>query len=385
MDQTFDFKQKYKVVFGILFGIGVLSLLYAVFSTSPARIWANILLNNFYFLAFALVGFVFISVHVIGQAGWHTAIQRVPEAMGAFLPVAGALMIVFLIGAHDVYHWLTNHTDPVYEAKAAYLNMPFFIIRMVFYFGGWLFLGWKLRSLSLKSDLDEDLKYFRHSIYYAGAFLVFFAVTSSSSAWDWIMSIDAHWYSTLFGWYIFISIFVSGIAVIILLVIFLKSQGYLPHVSKEHLHDLGKYLFGFSIFWMYLWFSQFMLIWYANIPEETTYFIQRVEGFNFLFYANIIINFFAPFLILIHRRAPRMQSLMIAGALIVVIGHWIDLYLAIMPGALGEESAIGIPEIGLTIGYAGLFLWVVFRALSRANLVPVNHPYFRESLEYHNL
>ena len=219
MEQTFDFKQKYKVVFGILIGIGVLSLLYGIFTADSARVWANILLNNFYFLAFALVGFVFISVHVIGQAGWHTAIQRVPEAMGAFLPVAAALMIVFLIGAHDVYHWMHDHHDPILEHKAPYLNVPFFVIRMVIYLGGWLFLGWKLRSLPLKSDLDDDLKYFRQSMYYAGGFLVFFAITSSTSAWDWIMSIDSHWYSTLFGWYIFISIFVSGIAVIILLIL----------------------------------------------------------------------------------------------------------------------------------------------------------------------
>jgi len=385
MVQIFDFKQKYKVVFGILIGIGILSLCYAFFSLPKERIWANLLLNNIYFLAFSLIGYLFISVHVMGQAGWHTSIQRIPEAMGSFLPVAAFLMLIFLFGAHNVYHWMQDHHDPILEHKSAYLNRPFFIARMAVYFGGWIFLGTKLRSLSLKSDLDPDLNYFRKSIYYAGAFLAFFAVTSSTSAWDWIMSIDAHWFSTLFGWYIFISIFVSGIAVIILLVIFLQSQGYLPHVNKEHLHDLGKYLFGFSIFWMYLWFSQYMLIWYANIPEETVYFIQRVEEHAFLFYANILINFFAPFLILMHRRAPRLKLVMLIGASIVIVGHWIDLYLAIMPGALHDHSGIGILEIGLTIGYAGLFLWVVFRSLSKANLVPVNHPFFKEGLEYHNL
>ncbi|KKK64146.1 hypothetical protein LCGC14_2987170, partial [marine sediment metagenome] len=281
--------------------------------------------------------------------------------------------------------WTHEHHDPILEGKAAYLNAPFFIIRMVIYFGGWIFFGWKLRSLSVKSDLDPDLKYFKKSIYYAGAFLVFFAITSSTASWDWIMSIDAHWYSTIFGWYIFISIFVSGIAVIILLVIFLQSQGYMSHVNKEHLHDLGKYLFGFSVFWMYLWFSQYMLIWYANIPEETVYFIQRIEEYNFLFYGNFLINFFAPFLILIHRKAPRLKRVMVIGAIIVFIGHWIDLYLAIMPGVLGDKASIGITEIGLTIGYVGLFLWVVFRSLAKAKLVPVNHPFFKESLEYHNL
>ncbi|HEC43987.1 MAG TPA: quinol:cytochrome C oxidoreductase [Bacteroides sp.] len=385
MDQTFEFKQKYKVVLAVLLGIGILSLVYSIFSVESGRIWANVLLNNIYFLAFALIGFVFISVHIVGQAGWHTSIQRIPEAMGSFLPVAAVLMAILLFGMHDIYHWTHEHHDPILEGKAAYLNAPFFIIRMVIYFGGWIFFGWKLRSLSVKSDLDPDLKYFKKSIYYAGAFLVFFAITSSTASWDWIMSIDAHWYSTIFGWYIFISIFVSGIAVIILLVIFLQSQGYMSHVNKEHLHDLGKYLFGFSVFWMYLWFSQYMLIWYANIPEETVYFIQRIEEYNFLFYGNFLINFFAPFLILIHRKAPRLKRVMVIGAIIVFIGHWIDLYLAIMPGVLGDKASIGITEIGLTIGYVGLFLWVVFRSLAKAKLVPVNHPFFKESLEYHNL
>ncbi len=385
MDQQFEFKRKYKIVLGILIGIGVLTLIFSILMLPSNRVWANVLLNNFYYLAFALVGYLFISVHIVGQAGWHTSIQRIPEAMGSFLPVAAVLMGILLFGAHDLYEWSHEHLDARLEKKTAYLNMPFFIIRMAVYFGGWIFLGSRLRKLSVKSDSNPDLKYFRRSIYYGSAYIAFFAITSSTASWDWIMSIDAHWYSTLFGWYIFISIFVSGIAVIILIVMFLKSQGYLPHVNKEHMHDLGKYLFGFSIFWMYLWFSQYMLIWYANIPEETVYFITRIEDHKVLFYGNFIINFFVPFLILIHRKAPRQNRVMLVGAIVVFVGHWIDLYLSIMPGILGDKAVIGIAEIGLTVGYTGLFLWVVFRSLSRASLVPLNHPFLKESQEYHNL
>ena len=385
MDQQFEFKKEYKMVLGILMGIGILTLVLAIFLLPSNRVWANVLLNNIYYLAFALVGYLFISVHIVGQAGWHTSIQRIPEAMGSFLPVAAVLMGILLFGAHDLYHWTHDHLDAILEGKTAYLNMPFFILRMAVYFGGWIFLGSRIRKLSVKSDSDPDLKYFRKSIYYGAAYIVFFAITSSTASWDWIMSIDAHWFSTLFGWYIFISIFVSGIAVIILIVLFLKSQGYLPHVNNEHIHDLGKYLFAFSVFWMYLWFSQYMLIWYANIPEETVYFIQRVEEYKFLFYGNFIINFFVPFLILLHRKAPRLNRVMLIGSVVVFIGHWIDLFLAIMPGVLGDKAAIGIFEIGLTIGYGGLFLWVVFRSLSKASLVPYNHPFFKESQEYHNL
>ncbi len=385
MDQQFEFKKEYKIVLGILIGIGIITLVISVASLPSNRVWANVLQNNIYFLAFALVGYLFISVHIVGQAGWHTSIQRIPEAMGSFLPVAAVLMGVLLFGAHDLYQWTNEHLDPVLEKKTAYLNIPFFILRMVVYFSGWIFLGSRLRKFSVKSDTDPDLRYFRKSIYYGSAFIAFFAVTSSTASWDWIMSLDAHWFSTLFGWYIFISIFVSGIAVIILLVLFLKSQGYLPHVNNEHMHDLGKYLFGFSIFWMYLWFSQYMLIWYANIPEETVYFIQRVEEHKVLFYGNFIINFFVPFLILLHRRAPRLNRVMLVGAVVVFVGHWIDLFLSIMPGVLGDKTVIGIPEIGLTVGYCGIFVWVVFRSLTKASLVPFNHPFFKESQEYHNL
>jgi len=385
MEHQFDFKRSYKVFSAVLLGIGIITLVYSVMALPSERVWANVLHNNLYFLGFGLIGWVFISVNAVGQAGWHTSIQRIPEAMGTFIPMAALLMLIMLFGAHDLYHWTHDHLDAVLEHKQPYLNMPFFIARTVFYLGGWIFFAYMLRRFSLRSDKDPDLKYFRKSITFGAGFLVFFAVTSSTASWDWIMSIDAHWFSTLFGWYIFISMFVSGIAVIILLVIFLKSRGYLPHVNKEHMHDLGKYLFGFSIFWMYLWFSQYMLIWYANIPEETVYFITRIEEHKVLFYTNIIINFFAPFLILLPRKAPRANVAMVVAAVIVFVGHWIDIFLALMPGILGSDTTIGLPEIGLTIGYAGLFLWVVFRSLSRASLVPVNHPYFKESQEYHQL
>ncbi len=181
MDQRFEFKRKYKIVLGILIGIGVLTLIFSIVMLPSNRVWANVLQNNIYYLAFALVGYLFISVHIVGQAGWHTSIQRIPEAMGSFLPVAAVLMGVLLFGAQDLYHWSHEHLDAVLEKKTAYLNMPFFILRMAVYFGGWIFLGSRLRKLSVKSDSDPDLKYFRRSIYYGSAYLVFFAVTSSTA------------------------------------------------------------------------------------------------------------------------------------------------------------------------------------------------------------
>lgn len=385
MDNAFRFTRTHKTTFAVLVTAGLAVGVFGALTLSSGRIWANVLLNNIYFLQIALAGVFFIAVHVISLAGWHTSIQRIPEAMGSYIPVAGALMLLVFAGMHDIYHWSHDHLDEVLTAKKPYLNVTFFALRFVIYFAGWIWLSRKLRNLSLESDLNPDTRLFHKSHLYAILFVVFFAITNSVSSWDWLMSIDAHWYSTLYGWYIFSSMFVSGIAVITLLVLYLKRAGYLEHVNREHLHDLGKYLFGFSVFWMYLWFSQYMLIWYGNIPEETTYFIQRTEQYTVLFYANIIINFLVPFLALMPREAPRKAAVLAIVSVILLIGHWIDFYLAVMPGITGSQGTIGWFEVGLSLGYAGLFLWVVFRALSRAGLAPVNHPFFKESLDYHNL
>ena len=384
--QKFYFTKKQKKFFIILIIIGIIALSAGLFTLPSERIWANILLNTFYFLAFSLAGVFFLSVHIAGQSGWHTSIQRIPEAMGAFMPVSAILMaIIVIFGMHDIYHWTHGNSDPIIEGKKAYLNTWFFIARLAVYFAGWIFLSNKIRLLSLKDDQTYDITNFKKSHVFAVLFIVFFALTNSSSSWDILMSIDAHWYSTLYAWYIFSSLFVSGIAVIILMVVYLKSKSYLPHVNKEHLHDLGKYLFGLSVFWMYLWFSQYMLIWYANIPEETIYFIQRRENFSTLMYLNVALGFVVPFLALLPRKSTRKELIMVIVSVIVIVGHWIDFYLAVMPGILGEQAGINFLEIGLSVGFAGLFLWFVFRALSKASLVPVNHPFLKESLEYQNL
>lgn len=385
MNNTFQFTGKHKIVFSILILIGLAVMAYGLFSLPSDRFWANVLLNNMYFLQIALAGVFFISVHIVSQAGWHVSVQRIPEAMGTFIPVAGILMLLVFVGIKDIYHWSHEHVDEIIQGKKPFLNITFFAARFIVYFAGWIWLSHKIRKLSLRSDTNQDIRLFKNSHVYAVLFVVFFAITNSVSSWDWLMSIDAHWYSTLYGWYIFSSMFVSGIAVITLLVIYLKRKGYMEHVNKEHLHDLGKYLFGFSIFWMYLWFSQYMLIWYGNIPEETTYFIQRTDHYSLLFYGNIIINFLVPFLALMPREAPRKEFMLIIVSIIILIGHWIDFYLAVTPGIVGNEGTIGVLEIGMTVGYAGLFLWVVFRALSKASLVPFNHPFYKESLDYHNL
>lgn len=387
MENKFVFDKKIKIVLFGMIAIGLVALVIGLVNESvvESRFWANLLLNGYYFLALSLGGAFFVSVHAMGESGWQTSLQRVPEAMSRFIPFAGILMLItFLFGIHHLYHWTdTGHHDPILEGKSAYLNLPFFYIRFAVYFVGWSLLAHFLRKASTDMDSNPELKYFKKQRILSSVFVVFFAVSSSTSAWDWLMSIDAHWFSTLYGWYIFSGLLVSAIAMLILILIFLKKLGYMTHVNKEHLHDLGKYLFAFSILWMYLWFSQYMLIWYSNIPEETVYFVERLKNHNTLFFVNLVMNFLLPFLILMTRNTKRTNWITAIVALIVFAGHWVDYFMAIMPGVAGENTSIGFFEVGLTIGYLGLFLMVVFHGLSKASLIPVNHPYFKESLDYH--
>ena len=386
MKEKFLFTAKIKVPLILLMGAGLITLIAGGVSFGIGKhFWANILLNNYYFMAMSLGAVFFIAVHNIGESGWQTSIQRIPEAMGTFLTFsAGLFLIMFIFGSHELYHWThKDELDPVLQGKTAFLNLPFFYFRYVVYFAGWILLSYFIRKYSLLMDLNYDPDYFKKIRTFSAIFVVFFALTTSTSSWDWLMSIDAHWFSTLFGWYIFSGLLVSSVAMLIIILLILKAAGYMEHVNKEHLHDLGKYLFAFSILWTYLWFSQYLLIWYGNLPEETTYFVQRLRDYRILFFVNLIVNFGLPFLVLMTRNSKRIPWILGIAAIIVFIGHWIDYYLVIMPGTTGNIVKIGFFEIGLTLGYLGLFLYIVLSFLTKANLSPENHPFFKESMEYH--
>jgi len=389
MTEPFVFSGKFSKTILIVALAGVVMLFTGlIFSDiDNHRIWANVLLNGFLILGIALGGAFFVAVHTISESGWHTAVQRIAEAMGSKIWLGALMLSPIILGVHSLYHWShTESLDHILQLKQGYLNLPFFIIRMVIYFVGWIFLFYKIRQISLISDDNPNLLLFSRLRTFSGLFIVFFAITSSTSAWDWIMSIDAHWFSTLFGWYTFIGLFVNSLAVLIIILIVLQKNGYMQHVNNEHLHDLGKYLFAFSIFWAYLWISQYLLIWYSNIPEETAYYVHRIKGFEFLFYLNVIVCFVAPFFALMSRGNKRKTSWLLIASIIVFVGHWIDLFVAIMPGTVGAEKAqIGLFEIGLTVLYISVFVWFVFKSFAKANVVPQNHPYYKESFDYENI
>jgi len=358
------------------------------------RLFSNLWINNVYFTGLGIIGLFFVALQYAAQAGWSAGIKRIPEAFGAWLPYAFALMlVVFFVGNHTIFHWtheyLYDEGDPRYDSiiagKRGYLNTPFYLIRMVIYFGIWYFMYRLIRKESLAEDANGGTKHYHKLVKYSTIFIVFFAVTSSTSAWDWTLSIDTHWFSTMYGWYNFASWFVSGLAAITLIVVLLRENGYIKIVSSEHLHDLGKFVFAFSIFWAYIWFGQFLLIYYANIPEETVYFLERLESdyYSPFFFVTLGLNFFFPFLVLMTRDSKRHTIFLKIVCCVILIGQWLNFYLMVTPGILKENGGFGFLEIGTTMVYLAAFAFVVLSNLAKAPLVAKNHPMLQESIHHH--
>ena len=234
-------------------------------------------------------------------------------------------------------------------------------------------------------DYETGRNWLNKNIFWAAFFIVLFGLTvGSTMPWLWLMSIDAHWFSTMYSWYTFASTFVSGIALITIFVIYFKNHGELEFVTQEHLQDLGKFMFAFSIFWTYLWFSQYMLIWYANIPEETIYFKIRSQGpYKGLFFLNLVLNFVCPLLILMKKATKRNYTIVTFMCVLIIFGHWIDFYQMVMPGTVKNHPHLSWYEFGIPLGFVGIIMWGVGRFASRIPMTPMNHPFMKESIIHH--
>lgn len=425
MQNIFTFTLAQRKWLTIAMAVGVISMI-ATFFTDDAfhtRFWSNFLLNTVFFTGISFVSLFIICAFITAYAGWSTVIRRIWEAYAQFLIVGLIFMLVIIGGLwfkyHHLYHWADEASvkgDRILLGKSAFLNKYWYTFGTIIIVGIWYFLfARKIRALSVKEDEDPgtNFKVHRTMRKYASAFLPIGGFTSAAMIWQWVMSLDAHWYSTLYAWYCTASFFVSAMCLTIIMIIYLKSIGYLQYVTQEHLHDLGKYVFAFSIFWTYLWFSQFMLIWYGNNGEETIYFHTRREKYPVLFYGNLILNFVLPFLILIRNDTKRKLGTLGFVAVLVLFGHWIDFFQMVKPGALHTAHELmehtanahgnaaghdahhaasnfaegftipGFFEVGTMIGFLALFIYMAFQHLSKASLVPKNDPYLEESMHHH--
>ncbi len=356
------------------------------------RPWSALYVACFFFFMIALGALAFYAVNFAAQAGWSPVLFRVMEAVTAYLVPGGIIMFVLLglSGFHinHLFVWADPEVvahDVLLQGKASWLNGTWMLIRAAIFLGGWITYRHFAVKFSRAGDTakENDYSNFKKTFRISAGFLVFFLYTESMMSWDWIMSFDPHWFSTLFGWYVLAGMMVCAITTIALITIFLKSQGYLEIVNDSHIHDLAKFMFGFSIFWTYLWFSQFMLIWYANIPEEVTYFMTRIEDFNLPFFGMLAMNFLFPLLLLMNSDYKRVNWFVVLTGIVILVGHYIDIFVMVMPGTVGKSWFIGIPEIGSILFFLGLFILVVFTALTKAPLVLKNNPFMKESKNYH--
>jgi hypothetical protein len=411
MNQSFELPGSYKKwTMGFII-VGAIALLYGFIMYHPfthaghgeninsTRFWAVLLQNSVYWLLVVNASMFFIGVTTLAMGGWQVALRRVPEAISSVVPVLGIIAFLILMaivwGGHDdIYHWVNKDVvehDKILKGKSGFLNPVFFSVFSAITIFLWYFLGRKMRSLSLESDQNGPMDYetgnrwVNKNILWASFFIVFFGLTVGSTIpWLWLMSIDAHWYSTMFSWYTFASSFVAGMSVIALYIVFLKNNGQLEYVTDEHLHDIGKFMFAFSVFWTYLWFSQYMLIWYANIPEETGYFKIRVDGpYKGIFFLNLIINFVCPLLILMKKSSKRNYSLVTFMAILIIFGHWIDFWQMVMPGTLYGHGELMPFEFGIALLFIGIIMWRTGVYLSSNSLTAKNHPFLKESMIHH--
>jgi hypothetical protein len=360
--------------------------------------WGTLMYNTIFWTLICNAAMFFLSFSAMAQAAWMQSFRRVPEAISTLVPVFGGITLMVLLyiifgHKHHIYHWLDAEAvakDPILKGKVGFLNPTFFVIWTTLTITLWSYFGYRMRQLNNQADVAPmdapTAKAFNiQSMVRSGFFLVWFGLTVASTVpWLWMMSIDAHWYSTMYSWYTFASTFVAGMALIALWVVYLKNKGYLELTNNEHLHDIAKFMFAFSIFWTYLWFSQYMLIWYANIPEETVYFKHRVQGpYKGIFFLNLIINFLAPLLILMKRSAKRNYTLVALMAVVIIFGHWIDFYQMVMGSLMKEHVELGLLDFGILAFFVGVMIFFVAKALASKPLIAKYHPFLKESIIHH--
>ncbi|MBI4477731.1 MAG: hypothetical protein HY654_11190 [Acidobacteria bacterium] len=373
----------------IIYGLIVVGALAAIVGAllEPQRMWMCWLIASYYAVGVALGALCLVAIHHVTGSSWSVVIRRVQEALAGTLPFVSIALFAAFIGRPHLYEWTSAgfwaDADSTLAFKRAWLDWPLFLGRAMACLALWNLFGWAIRRGSRRQDHDGDQGWSRSNARWSAAFLVVLGMTHTMASFDWIMSLEPDWYSSIFAVYNFAGVLVSAVAASIVTALWLERRGPLQSLlTDDHLHDLGKLLFACSTFWMYVWFSQYMLIWYANIPEETAYFVRRTtSGWRPLFFLNLAATGVAPFFVFLRRDAKRSRALLSRVSLVVLGGRWIDLYVMIGPAHL-ETPRIGLTELGLAAGAIGGVGLLLVHLLRGAPVVPIRDPHLFESLHY---
>ena len=383
----FEISQRAKTMSFAFIAIGILTFVVGLLKNQD-RIWASYLTSFFFFACLGLGGLFFAAIQHVVNAGWSVTIRRLSESMTSFIPAMLIGSLVLIGGIHHLYSWSNPEViaaSKLVQSKTAYLNVPFFVVRMLIFGIGCLIFRQILVGASIKQDQTGDESITVKATGYGVKFLLFFAILFSLFSVDLLMSLLPIWYSTIFGIYTFSGLFQSSLAALLLLMMWVRKKGLVKgYITDEHTHDVAKYLKGFTVFWAYIAFSQFMLIWYANIPEETEFFIMRSQnGWMGVSLALLIFKFIVPFLALLPRWAKRNHSHLIAVCILILFMQYIDIMWLVYPNFFEGHFVFGFWEIGMFLGFAGIFMYGINKFLSSNNIVPIKDPRLQEAINHH--
>ncbi|MCB0414046.1 MAG: molybdopterin oxidoreductase [Bdellovibrionales bacterium] len=384
---TFELTSKTKGTLAVLMFVGLITFIVTLVN-NPSRAWHAYLIGMFYVMSLSLGGFFFTAIQHVTKAGWSVNIRRFSEAFINYLPIGAITAVIFLFGAPTIYDWLNPEVvakDHLLAHKASYLNQTFFYIRMVAFFALWIVLGKTMVGNSVKQDKTGDVNLTHKNVAVSVFALLVFALTYSFFSVDTMMALEAHWFSTIFGVYAFAGLFQSTVALMILIILKLMSTGQLKgYVTEDHIHDLGKFLFAFTVFWAYIAFSQYMLIWYANLPEESFFFQDRSAGpWAWVSIFLILFKFVVPFFALLPRWAKRTPGHLAMVSILILIMQFVDLFWVAYPHYDQDHVVVPWIEVLVLLGFLALFLWATFQFLKKNSIVPLKDPRQHESLHHH--
>ncbi len=371
--------------------VGIVGLLASAYgyTTDKSQFMFSYLTAFMFWVSISLGALFFTLVHYLANAKWSVVIRRISEAIGSTFSILLILFLPILFGIHDLFHWSHEEVvavDEILQSKEGYLNPTFFIIRSLGYFVIWIFLSLFLFKKSTNQDTNPQDDFLKKVRKVAAPGMILFAFSITFASYDWLMSLDPHWYSTIFGAYYFSGSFLAFLSFMILIGKYFASRGILKDIiTDEHYHDIGKFLFGFVIFWSYMAFSQYFIIWYANIPEETVWFLKRWEG-SWVNMSLLLIfgHFVAPFILMITRWSKRNTFMLVLMAFWILFMRWVDLYWLIFP--VHSESGVHLSWMDVTtlLGIGGIFVWFVLYQLTKNALIPIKDPELGTSLRHVN-